>query len=140
MNTLIVSSKYSPRVSRVRNPCFTILLPYLDKFTVHEDTAIRRVEDLEAENETLRRKLDTLERELQSRSPTRSARKAAQPQPAIMDDHGTTLFQLNCLALNSEKSLGLSPSLGKTPRKVRKLTARKWDLCDENELDGYLDY
>lgn len=52
-----------------------------------------------------------------------------------MDDGGTTLFKLNSLSLNSDKGMGASPA--KTPgsmRKVRKLTARKWDLGNENEL------
>lgn len=113
---------------------------------VHEDDASSLEEthsskDLEAENDRLLRKVDALERELQIQSPTRSQKKKQQREPSFMDDCGTTLFKLNSLSLNSDKGMGASPM--KTPgsmRKVRKLTARKWDLGDENELldlDGY---
>lgn len=107
--------------------------------TVHEDAPSPDTHnrDLEVENETLRRKLDALERELQFQSPTLSQKKKQQQQEhSFTDDCGTTLFKLNTLSLNSEKGMGASPM--KTPgKKVRKFTARKWDLGDENELDGY---
>lgn len=106
---------------------------------VHEDATSLDMHsnDLEVENETLRRKLDALERELQFQSPTRSQKKKQQQQePPFMDDCGTTLFKLNSLSLNSEKGMGASPM--KTPgKKFRKFTARRWDLGDENDLDGY---
>lgn len=106
---------------------------------VHEDdpSLDTHSKELEVENETLRRKLDALERELQSQSPTRSQKKKGQQQErSFVDDCGTTLFKLNSLSLNSEKGMGASPI--KTPgKKIRKLTARRWDLGNENELDGY---
>lgn len=106
---------------------------------IHEDAPSPDTHnrDLEVENETLRRKLDALERELQFQSPTLSQKKKQQQQEhSFTDDCGTTLFKLNTLSLNSEKGMGASPM--KTPgKKVRKFTARKWDLGDENELDGY---
>ena len=107
---------------------------------VHEDAPSPDMHstDLEVENETLRRKLDTLERELQFQSPTRSQKKKQQ-ELSFEDDCGTTLFKLNSMSLNSDKGKGASPV--KTPgKKVRKFTARKWDLGDENELDGYAAY
>ncbi|KAI4088914.1 MAG: hypothetical protein LQ344_005744 [Seirophora lacunosa] len=101
-----------------------------------------RVVELEAENERLRRQLDSLEREINARSPTRPSRKAPQlatPRKQVGDsgdDFGTTLFKLSAMNL-SPKEPKTSP-MGKTPgKKIRKLTTRKWDLMDENEMDAY---
>ncbi|KAL8988968.1 MAG: hypothetical protein Q9177_002039 [Variospora cf. flavescens] len=101
-----------------------------------------RVAELETENERLRRQLDSLEREINARSPTRPSKKAAPlttPRKSVgngEDDFGTTLFKLNAMNL-SPKEPKASP-IGKTPgKKIRKLTTRKWDLMDENEMDAY---
>ncbi|KAL9020133.1 MAG: hypothetical protein Q9185_002590 [Variospora sp. 1 TL-2023] len=101
-----------------------------------------RVAELETENERLRRQLDSLEREINARSPTRPSKKAApfvtprKPVGNGEDDLGTTLFKLNAMNL-SPKEPKASP-IGKTPsKKIRKLTTRKWDLMDENEMDAY---
>ncbi|KAL8653136.1 MAG: hypothetical protein Q9210_002290 [Variospora velana] len=101
-----------------------------------------RVAELETENERLRRQLDSLEREINARSPTRPSKKAATlatPRKSVgngEDDFGTTLFKLNAMNL-SPKEAKASP-IGKTPgKKIRKLTTRKWDLMDENEMDAY---
>ncbi|KAI4129603.1 MAG: hypothetical protein LQ341_006551 [Variospora aurantia] len=102
-----------------------------------------RVAELETENERLRRQLDSLEREINARSPTtRPSKKAAPlttPRKSVgngEDDLGTTLFKLNAMNL-SPKEPKASP-IGKTPgKKIRKLTTRKWDLMDENEMDAY---
>ena len=111
---------------------------------VHEDPVDHssHVLELEAENEALRWRLDTLERELNSRSPTKASRKAphltARSRTLNADDEdcGTTLFQLNAMKFSPQRSVG-SP-IGKTPgKKTRKLTARKWDLMDEDELAAY---
>lgn len=100
--------------------------------TIFPDTHIQEPEN-ENENEKLRRKIDALERELQSRPPSQPDKKSKK-SPFLEGDYGTTLFQLNSMNLNSEKRLGASPM--KTPgKKVRKFTARKWDLGDENEID-----
>ena len=108
--------------------------------SVHEDiiSPDTHVQELEHTNETLRRKIYALERELQSRSPTHPEKKQPEKLLSLEGDYGTTLFQLNSMNLNSEKGLGASSV--KTPgKKVRKFTARKWDLGDENELDeGYM--
>lgn len=92
--------------------------------------------ELEQENEALRRRVDILEREVQSGSPIKSARK----QPHLAHNAGaaaegramgTTLYKkLNSMSL--EENRVVTPG-----KKVRKLTARKWDLMDENELDAY---
>ena len=99
------------------------------------------MEELELENETLRRKLEALERDLQAQSPTRSTRKKPpKTPPAVLDDCGTTLFKLNALSLSHENGVGSSPLKSTPGRKVRKMTARKWDLGDENELEWDVGY
>ncbi|KAL8674176.1 MAG: hypothetical protein Q9168_001427 [Polycauliona sp. 1 TL-2023] len=112
---------------------------------IYEDPEARvdGITELEKENEQLRRRLDGLEREINSRSPTRSSRKPSQlstPRKALSsgdDEVGTTLFKLNAMSLTpKEPKTMMSPNGKKTP-KIRKLTARKWDLMDENELDAY---
>ncbi|KAI4110777.1 MAG: hypothetical protein LQ339_001053 [Xanthoria mediterranea] len=110
---------------------------------IYEDPEDRvdRVTELEGENEQLRRRLDALEREINSRSPSPSMRKPAPfttPRKTLSsgeDEVGTTLFKLNAMSL-TPKEPKMSPAGKKTPR-IRKLTARKWDLMDENELDAY---
>ncbi|KAL8872264.1 MAG: hypothetical protein Q9174_002077 [Haloplaca sp. 1 TL-2023] len=111
---------------------------------IYEDP-VDRAEDsngLEEENERLRHRIDALERQLNSQSPSRHSKKPAPmttPRKALSnsdDDFGTTLFKLNAMNL-SPKEPKMSPA-GKTPgKKIRKLTARKWDFMDENELDSY---
>lgn len=97
------------------------------------------VSELQHENQALRSQLDALQRELHSQSPTRSAKKAqwqAPPVLGVVSDNsaypGTTLHDtFNGLRLQDKKE-------AKTPgKKIRKFTARKWDLMDENEMDAY---
>jgi len=102
--------------------------------------------DLETENEALRRKLESLERELRSQSPTRSAKKAPLSTRAGQEEFGPILSKLDGLQVdeNDERAINAktpSKAEAKTPgRKARKLTAKKWDLMDENEMDGYGQY
>lgn len=128
-------------MSRVR---FLLRFAVVLTCTVYEDPTDNdeRVAELETENERLRRQLDSLEREINARSPTRPSKKAAPlatPSKSVgngEDDFGTTLFKLNAMNL-SPKEPKASP-IGKTPsKKIRKLTTRKWDLMDENEMDAY---
>ena len=96
--------------------------------------------ELENENEALRRRLDNLERELQCRSPTKSPRKA-QVSSGRKDYGasalGTALFKLNGMSLTDAVD-GKQQSPSKTAgKKMRKLTARKWDLMDENEMEAF---
>ncbi|KAL8926150.1 MAG: hypothetical protein Q9208_003053 [Pyrenodesmia sp. 3 TL-2023] len=122
----------------------------LDIFTkgirIYEDPAdsSERVIELEAENERLRRQLDSLEREINSRSPSRISKQPQQlttsnPRKKLgdaADDFGMTLFKLS--AMNSSPKEPKSSPVGKTPgKRIRKLTTRKWDLMDEDELDSY---
>lgn len=92
--------------------------------------------ELELENEVLRRRVDVLERELQSRSPTKPAKQPhdlGHNAGTVAKDGatGTTLYEkLDRMSLKEKRIV--------TPgKKVRKLTARKWDLMDENEMDAY---
>ncbi|KAL2043995.1 hypothetical protein N7G274_003516 [Stereocaulon virgatum] len=119
---------------------------------IHEDPIDQTAytAELETENETLRCKLEALERELQCRSPTKSPKKAKVPSLNLSDirvaagsdsGNGTlaSAFQkLNGLDLTEPAECR---SLGKTPgKKIRKLTARRWDLMDENEMDAFENY
>jgi hypothetical protein len=120
--------------------------------TVHEDPIDQTAytAELETENETLRCKLEALERELQCRSPTKSPKKAKVPSLNLSDirvaagsDSGNEALACAFQKLNG---LGLTEpaecrSPGKTPgKKIRKLTARRWDLMDENEMDAFENY
>ncbi len=106
--------------------------------------------ELEAEKKDLRRKLETLEREMHCRSPTKLSKKARVPSLSLTDVRlaaggaasndafGTTLSKLNGMSLTDPVEV---KSAGKTPgKKIRKLTARKWDLMDENEIDAFEKY
>ena len=111
---------------------------------IHEDvplSANQYTEDLETENDALRRKIASLEREMQSRSPTRSAKKSPLSPRFGQDELGPVLSKLEGMYLKENQSSEMeinTPSKAKTPvRKVRKLTAKKWDLMDENEMDAY---
>ncbi|KAL8785314.1 MAG: hypothetical protein Q9195_008683 [Heterodermia aff. obscurata] len=119
----------------VRSQILTISLT-----TVHEDGVDpkEQVSELQNENQALRSQLDMLQRELHSQSPTRSAKKAQSRAPVlgVVSDNSvysvSTLYDtLNGLGHQEKKE-------AKTPgKKIRKFTARKWDLMDENEMDAY---
>lgn len=112
---------------------------------VHEDqdAGAEYVEGLERENEGLKAKVEALERELQGRSPSKK-QKTKIPVSNLNSDRdvlGEATFSLNGLSLaggpeaSSEENLKpVTPASGK---KIRKLTARKWDLMDEEELEAY---
>ena len=121
--------------------------------TVHEDAVDRNayITELETENEALRQRSEALEREIQCRSPTKSRQKPRIPSLALADIRlaagsdsgaealGSALSKLNGLGLTDpaearspEKTTGKKPGM-----KVRKLTTRKWDLMDENDLDAF---
>jgi len=115
----------------------TAILTSLILQTVNKDPKdpSDRISELENENDALRRRLDALEREMQSCSPTKSAKK---PQMEYRFDlgaengaTGATLYEkLNGVSWKEKRVM--------TPgKKIRKLTARKWDLMDENELVVY---
>jgi hypothetical protein len=99
------------------------------------------VEDLEMENERLRREVEQLRRDVQGRSPSKSQRmplresrthRSTSKGPLHGDgvaDMGRDLDEMHI----GDGRLGV-PGQGSPTKKVRKLTARKWDLMDEGEL------
>ncbi|KAL8955367.1 MAG: hypothetical protein Q9183_006681 [Haloplaca sp. 2 TL-2023] len=111
---------------------------------IYEDPADRSTysNGLEEENERLRHRVDALERQLNSQSPSRPSKKSGQmitPHKPLSnggDDFGTTLFKLNAMNL-SPKEPKMSPARKTPGKKIRQLTTRKWDFMDENELDSY---
>ena len=112
---------------------------------IHEDPIDQSAyqDELETENELLKHKLEALERELQCRSPTKSPRKASKPLPnhdSSRDVLGSACFRLNGLSL-SQSAEGKGEGVNRTPlgtgKKMRKLTARKWDFMEESEMDDY---
>jgi hypothetical protein len=130
------------------------MLILLTSLPVHEDpvsSGPERVAELEDENDSLRRKLAQLERELNSRSPTKPKKTPFAPRPSeIIEIHDETDADIEAglRNLNLRDSCDL-PTLSEviqqenqkrasattTPgRKVRKLTTRKWDLAPEEEI------
>ncbi|KAJ5750231.1 hypothetical protein N7533_007259 [Penicillium manginii] len=110
-------------------------------FSIYEDpeqSSNERVEELEDENEQLRRRLATLEREMNSQSPTRQPRgKHASPnKPSTLlsreSDIENALQRMNQLHLTDGMFSPSSPtSPGKKPRKI---STRKWDLAPESDV------
>ncbi|KAE9376304.1 P-loop containing nucleoside triphosphate hydrolase protein [Stipitochalara longipes BDJ] len=113
------------------------------------------VGDLDAENERLRREVEMLRRDIQGRSPskrmplreskigresrTHAAREAMaeRAERDERDDRGmeTVGREMERLRMSGESLLkGGVPMTSSPTKKVRKLTARKWDLMDEGEM------
>jgi len=99
------------------------------------------VEDLEMENERLRREVEQLRREVQGRSPSKSQRmplresrthRSTGQGHGERDGVGEVGRDLDDMHIGDGR-LGV-PGQGSPMKKVRKLTARKWDLMDEGEL------
>ena len=101
---------------------------------------------LENENQSLRSRVEALERELLCRSPTKSPKKTKVPSldfnvvrnaagnGSMPEFQETTIPDLDVLSLSNPKN---TQSPAKKPgKKMRTLTARKWDLMDENEIDA----
>jgi hypothetical protein len=104
--------------------------------------------DVEAENERLRREVEMLRREIGTRSPskrmplreskigresrTHSGREAVEREERGMENVGR---EMEKLGMSGESVLkGGVPMACSPTKKVRKLTARKWDLMDEGEM------
>ncbi|KAL9130632.1 MAG: hypothetical protein Q9217_001246 [Psora testacea] len=104
---------------------------------VHEDPVDQAAyqNQLETENERLRQKVEALERELQCQSPTKSPIKPSKPMMPNLDS-GSAVVLDRALLKGNGMSSSQQPS-GTAAKKMRKLTARKWDLMDENEMDAY---
>lgn len=87
---------------------------------------------------------------MQCRSPTKPAKTPRIPSWSLTDVReaagsgskpgflGTAVSKLNGMILTDTAEV---KSPAKTPgKKIRKLTARKWDLMDENELEAFENY
>lgn len=103
-----------------------------------------RVADLERENDSLRHKIELLERELYSRSPskstTRSKRSAMPGRFDSLDysfnrsgsDIENVAGKLDRLQLQSNPTPSPSNRMARSSGKPRKLTSRQWDLGPES--------
>ncbi len=106
--------------------------------------------DLESENDRLRREVEMLRRDLSSRSPskrmplresrlhsghsTHTEREASRER---VGERGieTMGHEMERLKMSGESVLKSGVPISSSPtKKVRKLTARKWDLMDEGEV------
>lgn len=117
--------------------------PYteLTYYSVYEDpepSSNEKVEELEHENDQLRRRLAALEREMNSQSPTRKprAKHTSPSKPSNLlgreSDIEHALQRMNQLHLTDSMFIPASPtSPGKKPRKV---STRKWDLAPESDI------
>ncbi|KAJ5846298.1 hypothetical protein N7534_009967 [Penicillium rubens] len=108
-------------------------------FQIFEDSGPNeRVEELEQENDQLRRKLAALERETHNQSPTRKHRpKNATPARSNLlgreSDIENALQRMDQLKLAD--TMFAPPSPGAPPMKrTRKMGTRKWDLAPEDQI------
>jgi hypothetical protein len=96
------------------------------------------MEELEQENDDLRRRLAAIEREMHSQSPTRKPRaKNATPARANLlsreSDIENALQRMDQLKLAD--TMFAPPSPGASPiKKHRKMGTRKWDLAPEEDI------
>ena len=96
------------------------------------------MEDLEFENDQLRRKIAALERELTSQSPTKKSKfkNALEPtRDSNILGRGSEIET----ALRAMDQLRLTDTLLSSPpgtpeKKQRKMTTRKWDLAPEDDI------
>ncbi|QQK41149.1 Kinesin, motor domain [Penicillium digitatum] len=108
-------------------------------FQIFEDSGSNeRVEELEQENDELRRKLAALEREMHNQSPTRKQKlKNTTPARSNLLTRGSDVEN----ALQRVDQLKLAdamftpPSPGASPiKRMRKMGTRKWDLAPEDQI------
>jgi hypothetical protein len=100
--------------------------------------------DLEAENDRLRRDVEMLRRDIQSRSPSKRmplresrAHSGRDSRVCGESERGMESVgrEMERLRMSGESVLkGGQPIMSSPTKKVRKLTARKWDLMDEGEI------
>ncbi|KAJ5211968.1 uncharacterized protein N7498_003614 [Penicillium cinerascens] len=111
-------------------------------FNIFEDpepTSDQKVQDLEDENEQLRRRVAALEREMSSQSPTRKPRSKHVPPSRSSNllgresDIENALQRMNQLNLTDSMFTPSSPTAS-PGKKQRKLPTRKFDLAPENEI------
>lgn len=96
------------------------------------------MEELEQENDQLRRKLAAFEREMHNQSPTRKNRPknatSARSNPLGRgSDVENALQRMDQLKLAD--TMFAPPSPGSSPiKKTRKMGTRKWDLAPEDQI------
>lgn len=104
-----------------------------------EPSTDERVEELEDENEQLRRRLAALERQMNAQSPTRKPRSknlAPSRSSNILgreSDIENAIQRMTKLNLTDSMFTPASPAAS-PGKKQRKLTTRKWDLAPEHEI------
>lgn len=92
-----------------------------------------REDDLEEENRRLRREIESLRREARGRSPTK--RMPLRESKTAMADVGREMERLRVSSPSGREERARAVQAGSPLKKVRKLTAKKWDMAaDEGEL------
>lgn len=94
---------------------------------------------LQNENERLRKEVEALKRQVDgSMSPTKSRRMPLRESKTILDvekDLENLRISSSVRSSRSRSSAENAPKAQGSPvKKVRKLTAKKWDVCDEDDL------
>ncbi|KAL3453352.1 P-loop containing nucleoside triphosphate hydrolase protein [Aspergillus insuetus] len=112
-------------------------------FKIHQDpepSSDERVEELEFENDQLRSRITSLERELTCRSPTKNSKsKTTALEPSrnanILgreSDIEVALRKMDQLKLAD--SMFRKPSVDSPGKKQRKMATRKWDFAPEDDI------
>ncbi|EFE36259.1 uncharacterized protein ARB_05198 [Trichophyton benhamiae CBS 112371] len=98
-----------------------------------------RINDLESENDALRRKIEQLERELHSRSPTKKTRSKKNTIPGRFDSTDYSFIPANESDTENTqldmKKFNIKSSPLAQSGKPKKLTTRQWDLAPEGAYD-----
>ncbi|EGD95178.1 kinesin family protein [Trichophyton tonsurans CBS 112818] len=109
---------------------------------IHEDPApdsAERINDLESENDALRRKIEQLERELHSRSPTKKTRSKKNTIPGRFDSMDYSFIPANESDIENTqldmKKFNIKSSPLAQSGKPKRLTTRQWDLAPEGAYD-----
>ncbi|KAL3496869.1 P-loop containing nucleoside triphosphate hydrolase protein [Aspergillus germanicus] len=112
-------------------------------FKIHQDpepSSDERVEELEFENDQLRSRITSLERELTCRSPTK---KSKSKTTALEPSRNANLLGRESdieVALRKMDQLKLADSMFRNPsvdspgKKQRKMATRKWDFAPEDDI------
>ncbi|KAL4794607.1 P-loop containing nucleoside triphosphate hydrolase protein [Aspergillus venezuelensis] len=112
-------------------------------FRIHEDQpSDERVEELEFENDQLRSKITSLERELNCRSPSKKSKSKTTTLETSRkantlgrkSDIDLALRKMDQLKLADSMFKSPSPVSGSPGKKQRKMATRKWDLAPEDDL------
>ncbi|RAH85309.1 kinesin-like protein [Aspergillus japonicus CBS 114.51] len=118
-------------------------------FQIYEDpntTSNERMEELEFENEQLRKKVAALERELTCRSPTKKTRAKTTTTTTTLEpsrnsnilgresDIENALKRMDQLKLADSMFSPATQQLSSPGKKHRKMATRKWDLAPEEDI------